>query len=411
MLLVSMIALVNAEVLDKIVAKVGSDIILMSDLENQINQMRSTGVDEQMLIPRLVLDHMVEQRLMVQKAKDLEIKIDEAAIKNYAQSYIAQIKSQYPSEAAFQADLAQMRITQAELEKHFVDQITDSALTEQLMEKYITPKVSITDAEMREFYETSKDSMAVKPVSWDLRLIVREVMPSDEAEQSVLSEIEEIQQRLDSGADFAELAREYSDCPSSEQGGDLGFFSRGMMVKPFEDAAFSLSVGEISQPVQSQFGYHIIKLNERSGDEIRASHILKTISATDADEEREMALMNDLRDEIHSGADFAEIAEEYSMDPDSATDGGLLGDFTEQDIPQLFSAPIMSTPVGDVTEVLKHESMLYLFSRDKENPSRLYTYEEVKEQVQAYLMQIKQMEAYDEWIQEAKRDAFIEISL
>jgi peptidyl-prolyl cis-trans isomerase SurA len=411
MLLISIFAITNAEVLDKIVAKVGSDIILMSDLENQINQMRSTGVDESMLTHQAVLDHMVEQRLMIQKAKDLDIKVDEAAIKNYAERYIAQIKAQYPSEAAFQADLSQMRITQSELQKHFVDQLTESALTEQLMENYITPKVNVREQELLEFYEASKDSMAVKPVSWDLRLIVREIMPSEDSEAHLLEEIQAIRRRLDSGEDFADLAMEYSDCPSSEQGGDLGFFSRGMMVKPFEDAAFSMAVGEISQPVQSQFGYHIIKVVERRGDEVRASHILKTSSASENDEEREMALMNRLREEIQAGADFAEIASEYSMDPESKADGGLLGDFSEEDIPQLFSAPIMNTPVGDVTEVLKHDSMLYLFSRDQENPQRLYTFDEVKEQVRSYLMQIKQMEAYDEWIQEARRDAFIEISL
>jgi len=411
MLLISIFALANSEVLDKIVAKVGSDIILMSDLENQINQLRSTGVEERMLTHELVLNQMIGQRLMIQKAKDLDIKVDNDAIKSYAERYIEQIKAQYPSEAAFQSDLSKMGITQSELQKQFEKQLTENALMEQLMEKYITPKVKVTEQDMLEFYEASKDTMAVKPVSWDLRMIVREILPSEDSEESILKEITDIRRRLDAGEDFAELAREYSDCPSSQQGGDLGYFSRGMMVKPFEDAAFSMAVGEISQPVKSQFGYHIIKVVDRRGDEVRASHILKTTNVSESDEEREMALMNRLRDEIRAGADFAAIAQEYSMDPETKDDGGLLGDFSEEDIPQLFRAPIMNTPIGEVTEVLKNENLLYLFMREKENPQRLYTYEEVKEQISNYLFQIKQMEAYDEWIQEARRDAYIEISL
>lgn len=410
-LLISMTFMTNAEVLDKIVAKVGSDIILQSELEQQINQLSSTGIDPEMLIPRLVLNQMVEQRLIVQKAKELNIKIDEQAIKDYAARYIKQIKSQYPNEAAFQADLVKMKLTQTELQKHFEDQITENALSEQLIEKYISTKIKVEESEMLAFYKTSKDTLAIKPISWELRLIVREVMPSEESELKARAVIDSIYQRLMAGADFAQLATEHSDCASSQQGGDLGMFKRGMMVKPFEDAAFKLSVGEISEVIETQFGYHIIKLTEKHTDEVRASHILKTVAATEGDADSEMALMNQIRSRIVAGEDFALLAEEYSMDPESKEDGGFLGEFTEQDIPQLFSAPIISTPVGVVTEVLKNEGMLYLFIRDKELPSRIYTYEEVKEQLQDYLFQGKQMQAYQEWIEEARRDAFIEISL
>ncbi len=410
-LLISMSLISQAEVLDKIVAKIGSDIILLSELEQQINQLRTQGIDEQMLIPRAVLNQMVDQRLVVQKAKELNIKIDEQAIKDYAARYIKQIKSQYPTEAEFHADLVKMNMTQTELQKHFEDQIKDNALSEQLIEKYISTKVKVEESEMLAYYETSKDTLAVKPVSWSLRLIVREVMPSEEADRAARAKIDSLHQQLQAGADFADLATESSDCASAQQGGDLGPFKRGMMVKPFEDAAFKLSVGEISEVVETQFGYHIIKVTEKSGDEIRASHILVTVAATEQDEEREMALMQSLRSRIVAGEDFATIAEEYSMDPETKEEGGFLGEFTEKDIPQLFTAPIMNTPVGEVTEVLKNEGMLYLFIRDEEFPQRIYSYEEVKEQLQAYLFHIKEMQAYQAWIEDAKTKAFIEITL
>jgi len=406
-----MICMMNAEELDKIVAKVGSEVILKSELEQQLNQMRSSGIAEELLVPEEVLSQMVDQRLMVQKAKELDIQIDKEAIKDYATNYIQQIKSQYPSAEAFQTDLIKAGLTQSDLQKQFEDQITENALTEQLIEQHISNKVNVQETEMREFYEASKDTLAVKPVSWELSLIMREILPSEEAEARVLAQIDSIYQELQDGADFATMATEYSDCPSSEQGGDLGFFKSGMMVKPFEDAAFALEVGEISPVVKSQFGYHIIKLNEKRGEEIRASHILKTISATEEDEARERALMEDIRQRIQDGEEFAALAREYSMDTESAKDGGLLGEFAEEDIPQLFAAPIMSTPVGTVTEVLENENILYLFIRNREIPQRIYSYEEVKEQLEQYLLQIKQMEAIEEWTIQARQDAFIEISL
>ncbi|MDI3503286.1 MAG: peptidyl-prolyl cis-trans isomerase SurA [Candidatus Cloacimonadota bacterium] len=411
-ILILCISIINyAEVLDKIVAKVGSDIILMSELEQQMNQMRASGIKEEMLVPEDVLSYMIDQRIMIQKAKELDIKIDEKAIKDYASNYIEQLKQQYPSAAAFQSELGKAGLTQSELQKQFEDQITENALTEELIDKHISANIEISEKEMREFYETSKDTLAVKPVSWELRMIMREVLPSAEMENQIKAQIDSIYLELQNGADFAELATNYSDCPSSKQRGDLGFFKKGMMVKPFEDAAFALAVGEISPIVKTQFGYHIILLTDRRGEEIRASHILKTVSPTEEDEAREMNLMQDIRNQILAGADFAEMARKYSMDTASAADGGLLGEFTAEDIPPLFSAPIMNTAVGEPTEVLKNEGIIYLFIRDKELPQRIYSYEEVKEQLESYLFQLKQMEAYEKWLEQARKDAYIEITL
>lgn len=397
--------------IDRIVATVGGDIILYSDLQRQITQMRSSGVRDELLNSAEVLNNMVEHRLMIQKAKDLGITVDEKAIRSYAERYMAQIKSQFETEADFQAELRMMNTSQRDLMNYFVEQITESELTKQLVDKHISSQARVEEAEMRAFYEASKDSMAVKPVSWDLRMILREVKPSDTVIAALRAEAETLQQRADNGEDFAALASEYSDCPSKAQGGDLGFFKRGMMVKPFEDAAFAMGVGEVSGIVESQFGYHIIKVTEVKGDEVRASHILKTISAGDSDKDREMTLMNSIRTRILAGESFAALAEEYSHDPESAADGGLLGEFAERDFPELFAAPLTATQIGEPTEVLENEGMLYLFMRDKEYEQRLYTYEEVRDQLQMYLSEQKQMLAYQDWIDKVKAESFVKISL
>jgi len=397
--------------IDRIVATVGGDIILYSDLQRQITQMRSSGVRDELLNSAEVVNNMVEQRLMIQKAKDLGITVDEKAIKSYAERYMAQIKSQFETEADFQAELRKMNTSQRDLMNYFVEQITESELTKQLVDKHISSQARVEEAEMRAFYEASKDSMAVKPVSWDLRMILREVKPSDTVIAALRAEAETLQQRADNGEDFAALASEYSDCPSKAQGGDLGFFKRGMMVKPFEDAAFAMGVGEVSGIVESQFGYHIIKVTEVKGDEVRASHILKTISAGDSDKDREMTLMNSIRTRILAGESFAALAEEYSHDPESAADGGLLGEFAERDFPELFAAPLTATQIGEPTEVLENEGMLYLFMRDKVHEQRLYTYEEVRDQLRMYLSEQKQMLAYQDWIDKVKAESFVKISL
>ena len=411
LLLLMAVVVMQAEVVDKIVAKVGTDIILLSDLQKQFAQMQSAKTLTEDTKPLDVLNEMVEQRLMIQKAKDMNIKIDEAKIKVSAEKYLKQIKSRYPTDQAFTADLRKSKLTETDLLKYYTDMLTENALTEQLVQKYISAKVNVSEAEMLDFYSSTKDTLAVKPVSWKLGMIMREIKPSAASQQEKLAQIQAILKRLKNGENFASLATSESDCPSREVGGDLGFFKKGMMVKTFETAAYALSEGEISDIVQTEFGYHIIKMEEKKGDEIRVRHILKALTASAADSTAERATMELIRSRYAAGESFASLAEEYSTDPESRDDGGSIGEYSERDFPELFASQIMQTPVGQLTPVLENEGLLYLFIRMEEFPPRVFSYEEVKQQVQQVLFRKKQMEAYNVWMQDLKREAYVQISL
>ncbi len=399
----------GAEVIDRIVAKVGTDVILLSDLQKQLSQMQSAKVLKPDTDPREVLVEMIEQKLMIQKAKDLNIKVDDARIKGNAERYLKQIKTRYPSEQAFAADLKKSKLTESDLLKYYVDMLSESALTEQLVSKYISSKVKVTDKEMQAFYTATKDTLAVKPVSWKLGMIMREVNAGNEAAAQKLSEIQDILARLKAGEDFATLATTESDCPSKEVGGDLGFFKAGMMVKPFEEAAFALNIGDISEIVQTQFGYHIIKMEEKRDKEIRVRHILKMVAATNADSLAERNLMESVRQRFIAGESFASLANEYSMDPETKNEGGVIGEFSEAELPELFAVPIMQVPVGEISAVMENEGMLYLFIRLEELPPRIFSFEEVKDQIQQFIFQRKQMEEYGKWMSELKRESYVQI--
>ena len=204
----------------------------------------------------------------------MDLKIDNKQLENTPKR-ARKTKEKYPSEQAFAADLARENLTETELLDLYITQIKESYLSQQLIEIYVKTKVKVTEEEMLSFYETSKDSLAVKPITWKTGAIIHEIKPSKASEEAKLAEMKAIQDRLNQGADFASLAMEVSDCPSKERGGDLGFFSRGMMVKPFEEAAFALNAGQVSPIVQTEFGYHLIKVEEKRDNEVRARHILK----------------------------------------------------------------------------------------------------------------------------------------
>ena len=408
-ILMVLLAALKAELVDRIVAKVGTDVILLSDLQKQLAQMESAKTLKPDTDPEQVLNEMIVQKLMIQKAKELNLKVDDNKVKSMADRYLKQVKARYSSTQEFQKDLRDNKLTEADLLKYYTDMLTESSLTDQMVSQQISSKVIVSEDESRAFYDATKDTLAVKPVTWQLGMIMREIKASQESRDAKLAELKAIQARLNKGEDFATLASANSDCPSKEVGGDLGFFKKGMMVKPFEDAAFALNIGEVSDVVETQFGYHLIKMEEKKGDEIRVRHILKQVSASAADTLAEHQLMENIRSRFLAGESFASLARAYSMDEDSKAADGIIGEFSESDFPELFATQIMQTPVGQITPVLENEGMLYLFCRLQEMPPRTYSYDEVKEQVQQYLFQKKQMQAYDSFVDKLKKESFVQI--
>jgi len=270
--------------------------------------------------------------------------------------------------------------------------------------------VKVTEEEMLSFYETSKDSLAVKPITWKTGAIIHEIKPSKASEEAKLAEMKAIQDRLNQGADFASLAMEVSDCPSKERGGDLGFFSRGMMVKPFEEAAFALNAGQVSPIVQTEFGYHLIKVEEKRDNEVRARHILKILSPTRQDSLDAFQLMESVRERFNSGEEsFANLATLYSDEKESAANGGIIGELARDEFPELYAPQIIATEVGKMTPVLENEGVLLLFARLEEMPTRVFSYDEVKPVLENYLMQEKFNTTYNEWISDLISKSFVRI--
>ncbi len=144
--------------------------------------------------------------------------------------------------------------------------------------------VKVTDEQISAYYDENKDKYKKGPVR-QLKFVKIELKPSEKDEQEVLERIKEVREEAVNGTDFAELAKEYSEGPSKDNGGDLNYFTRDRMVTPFSDAAFALKVGEISEPVLTKFGWHVIKLEDRrknkdGKEEVRARHILMEVHAS-----------------------------------------------------------------------------------------------------------------------------------
>ncbi len=203
-----------------------------------------------------ILDGLIERELLFQESQKKGIKVQQQEV----DSQLADIKKRFPGEEQFKAALAQMNLTEGEVRT----QIERGLAIRELIDQQITSKITITDAQTKAYYDDNPQ-MFKQPeqVKASHILIKVEAGAAEAQKKEARKKIETVQQKVKGGDDFAELAKEYSEGPSKTRGGDLGYFQRGQMVKPFEDAAFSTKKNEVSGIVETRFGYHIIKVYDK----------------------------------------------------------------------------------------------------------------------------------------------------
>lgn len=203
-----------------------------------------------------ILEGMINEELLYQVAQEQGISASESEVEEQIQQY----KGQY-GEEGFASALANAGMNEDQLRS----EISRSLTIQKLLEEEVTSGIDVTDEEVREFYEENtqmfEESQSVK--ASHILIDTREA-ETEEAKEEARARAEELLEELEDGADFAELAREHSEGPSAQNGGSLPQFSRGEMVPPFEEAAFALEAGEISDVVETRFGFHIIKVEEKS---------------------------------------------------------------------------------------------------------------------------------------------------
>lgn len=247
---------------DKIAASVNGKVITHSELEREILNLShrysiqtqdSTIPDD---IESKALDNLITRQLLYEASQKAQIKIDDAEVDENLQQAI----SRFPNKEAFESVLKRENVTEDELKSEIRYGLAIQAYVENM---YIS-KTSVSDEELKTYYDSNPALFKHPEMVKASHILIRVDEQADEAEKTeARKKIDDIAKKLTEGNDFAELAKSYSECPSSSNGGDLGSFRQGQMVKPFEDAAFSLKAGEISPVVETNFGYHIIKVAEK----------------------------------------------------------------------------------------------------------------------------------------------------
>ncbi|MBW1842204.1 MAG: peptidylprolyl isomerase [Deltaproteobacteria bacterium] len=212
-------------------------------------------------IKNRVLETLINRELLYQESQNKGIKVEDADVIKQVDI----LKKRFPNEDGFKAALIEMKISEAELKS----QMRKGIAIQQFVDKDLVQDVKVSQKEVKDFYQNNP-GMFKQPeqIKAGHILIKVDTQADKSAKDKASKKIKEIQKKLEDGEDFAALAKEYSEGPSNVKGGDLGYFERGRMVKPFEDVAFKLKPGEVSGMVETPFGYHLIKVVDKKPESV-----------------------------------------------------------------------------------------------------------------------------------------------
>ncbi len=403
------------KILDRIVAVVDKEFILESELNQQVEfYVFNNKVDPKTPgLKKQVLDAMINEKLIVASAlEDTNIVVTEDEITQQLDVILQQRILQIGSEEKLE-EIYKMPISK--IKREFRDEMKKQLLAQRL-QQFKFANMSVTKREIEEFFETYKDSLPEVPEEIELYHLLKIPSKGKDIKEKVKIRANAILDSLKSGGDFSEFANRYSDDKGSAAGGgDLGFTRRGQFVKEYEEAAFSLSAGQISDLVESPFGFHIIQLLERRGENVNTRHILFKIEPDESTDKLTIDFLNSLIDSIKSGVSFTDLAQRHSDDVETASIGGYLGLVPVDQLDKEFSQTVLEMEVGEVSPPEKVNAgktygyqIVYL---KKRIPAHKFDLNTDWKKLEAFAINIKRGEVYQNWLNDLRNEIFWEIRL
>lgn len=410
----------NGFVVDKIIAKVDNYIVLKSDLDKAYLDYLSNGGQSSQMAQCQFLALLVRNKLMMAKAEIDSVVVSDDEVDQNTQRRIDLILAQYNGSTEQLEKLYGKTMDQIRLDLR--EQIHEQLVVQQ-MEDNITKDLSVTPAEVRRFYNRiPKDSLPYFSAQVEVAQIVKVATVSEAQKEATKQQLIDIRDKILKGADFETLARQYSTDPTvTSNGGDLGYVGRGMMVPEFEAAAFRLQPGEISMPVETKYGFHIIQLLDRRGNEYHARHILIAPQPSQKDIQRASNFLDSLRKQVlNDSISFEMAAKNYSDDDQTKGTGGYFEDQNSgtkmlvDDLDLGVFLAIDSMKVGDISKPLTYRTddgkdavrILYYKSRTAPHQASL---DGDWQRIQSAALDQKKDQALQKWFAKARQDVFISV--
>lgn len=406
--------------IDEVIASVGDNVILMSDVESQYVQYRIQGnIDKAGAIRCQILDNLLFQKLLLTQAQLDSVEVTDQRVDSELDRrlryYIAQFGSKEKFEEFYNKSIL-------EIKEEFREIIRDQMLTEEVQGKIIMD-VKVTPSEVKAFYnKIPTDSIPLINTEYQIGQIVRKPEISQKELDIARGKIKDIRDRIAAGEEFETLAVLYSEDPgSAKEGGYIGTIGRGDTYPEFEAAAFNLKKGEISDIIKSEAGYHIIQMIQRKGDYIDVNHILIRPQVNPYDLQDAYDYIDSIAKVIKSDTlTFQNAAKKYSDDPGKINGGMMINPLTgstwfsaDELDPQVFFV-IDKLEVGEISEAVKMmteegtEAFRILYLKARTTPHRANLKDDYNK-IQQWAQQEKESNALAKWVREKSAKTYVNI--
>jgi peptidyl-prolyl cis-trans isomerase SurA len=407
-------------VVDKIVAKVDSYILLNSEVEGAYQNYLANGGRSSDQARCGIFSQLVINKLLVAKAEIDSVIVTDLEVDNNTDqrmNMILQNSGNSPEqlERIYGKTLEQIKL---ELREQIREQLMGNA-----MQRKITKGLSVTPAEVKRFFaKIPPDSLPFYSADVVVAQIVRKAQISETQKLETRRKLSELRDRILSGEDFHELARKYSEDPSAQyNAGEMGYVGRGNMVPPYEAMAFRIKAGEISQPFESQFGFHIMQLIDRRGNEYNSRHILMSPVPSRQDIDRAERFLDSLRLAIlRDSITFEDAAKKFSDDQRTKGFGGYFTDedggtkLSVKDMDPIVYFNIDTMKVGSIGRPTVYrtddgkEAVRILYFKERQPPHQANLTDDWH-RIQAAALAEKRDKMLNKWFEKARHDVFIMI--
>lgn len=405
--------LVSPRLVDRIVAIVDEEAILLSDLEREIEtyhfEMQSakqpiTQSDAE--IRQEMLDRLIEVKLLVAQAKLDGMVVGDEELEAETAQATQRLIDRFGTRAALDRELARSGMTFEDLQARNRELVRNRLYTMRMVQRHVRPNVEVRDDEVKAFYEEHRDEVPRQDAKVTIANILVVAQPDTEVMDQIDAKIQDIDAALKRGDSFEQVARDYSEGPNASRGGEVGRFARGDLFSPvIEDALWAMPVGEISPPINTELGIHVLQLVERDATTVNFRQILLRVDISEANQMAARDRAAEVVEKARGGQDFAALATEYSDDPASRENGGLLGTFSADQLSEQFQIALRGMEPGDVTDPIEGSAGYFVLKLLGKAEGEAYSYEELEDRMRSAVFDQK-LEAELETFLAGLRDRF-----
>ncbi|MCX6166049.1 MAG: peptidylprolyl isomerase [Ignavibacteriae bacterium] len=399
---------------DRILAIVGYDIILESDLQYQIQlyarQNQLTQINP--MLAQQIFQQLLTEKIIYAKAEQdsITIKEDEVGkeLEYRIKNMVDQVGSEKKVEEIYGMSIGKIKILLKE-------DLVKKMKSDKLKRKKFQGSIKVSDKEVTEFYAKYRDSLPPSKDEYELAHIYMHRKVTDAEKRIAKEKAQIILDSLKQGADFSELAKRNSDdTQSAINGGDLGYSKKGVFVKEFEEALYSINVGGISEIVETEYGYHIIKLNEKKGDLVKSQHILVAYPKLESSDLETISFLKVLKSKIENKSlTFEDASKQFSQDISSNQKGGYLGFVQIDRLDSLTIDAIKDLDSGKISNPIKtSEERNYGFEVIKvlkKIPTHKLTIENDYDKIKRLAILFKENTEMEKWIEEIKKTVYVDV--